>query len=787
MTTSTSSVSGLITGIDYRSLVDQIITNEGQGAVRLRDQEKKLQDQATAYATYKELVTALQAAAASLADGSAFDSVSATTAALSGTRAVVSATGSATAAAGTYRVSVDHLATAQKLGTGWAADTTSALGLSAGSFTINGSTVTVDANDTLTSLRDKLNAVNAGANASKVNASILQVDSTHYRLVLTSETTGAAGISLADTSGTNLQTLGLLTSGGGLTATAELVQGSDASFSVDGIAMTRASNTVTDAIQGVTLNLTAEESGAVTSVTIERSFDNAQKSAQAFVDAWNKLADYVKTQQTPPKEGATAPILYNETLLRTVQGTLTRILLSPVAGAPADLATAGLAGISIGQDGKLSLNATKFEAAFKGRINDLRQLFSLIGSTTDSQVSYVSAGSKTVPGTYAVDITQAATRATLLGTGFSGTYADDGTADTLTVTEAGSGASVSVQLSNGMTTADIAAALTSAFGTAVKQEVTSGTVLYGDPAGTTPMTAVTRFSELTAAGGASLNVADGETISYSGKRGDGSTFAGSFSITSASALTVGDLVSQLQSAYGSSASVAVNNGQIVATDGQGRVSQLDLTLTANNEGGGSLDFGTSSVTTTGRPTLAIAATDVGGQLQLNATDYGSVPGFTVAYTAGGADGTGQLGLAAGTYTGTDVQGTIGGYAATGSGRTLVGADGTAIEGLSLAISASAPGTLGSVTVSLGSGAELKRSLDLWLEANSGTIDTKVAALNDGAKGLEDHALHIDDRLARRRETLLKQFAAMEVAIARLQQSSSSVTAMLQSFTSQSTK
>ncbi|MBK6778267.1 MAG: flagellar filament capping protein FliD [Gemmatimonadetes bacterium] len=785
MATSSSSVSGLVSGIDYRSLVDQIITNEGVGATRLRDQEKKLQAQLTALGKYKELVTALQTATKALQDGSAFDAVSATTAALSGTRTVVSATGSRTAAPGVYRVGVTALAKAQKLGSGWTASPSTALGLTAGSFTVNGATITVDANDTLTSIRDKFNAANSGTGASKVTASILQVSATNYRLVLTSDETGVAGMTLTDVSGGVPQALGFTNGSNQILGSALLVAGADAQFTVDGIAMTRSSNTVTDAIQGVTLSLTAEEAGAVTSVSIERSFDGAQKAVQAFADAWNKLVDFTKEQRTPPKEGVAAPTLYNESLLRTISASLARTLLTGVPGAQADLATAGMAGLSIGQDGKLTLNATKLETAFKGRLNDLRTLFSQVGTATDARVSYVSSGSDTQPGTYAVDITQAATQALLLGTGFSGTYADDGTADTLTVTEKGSGAAVSIQLTNGMTTAQIASALTSAFGASVKHKVATGTVLYGDAAGTVPMTGTTKFSELRSAGGGTFGVVDGQTIAFSGKRGDGTTFAGTFSITSASSLTVGDLVTQVQAAYGSGAAVSVSGGQIVVEDGQGRTSQLALTLTPGNEGGGTLDFGATTTLATGRPILSLAASDVGGQLQVNATAWGSSPGFTLAYTAGGADGTAQLGLAAGTYSGLDVTGTIGGYAATGAGRTLVGGDGTAVEGLTLSYTGTATGAAGSVSVTLGTAAQLQRALDSWLEANAGTMAKKEASLTGRVKTLEDKALLIDARLDRRRESLLKQFAQMETAIARLQQTSSSVTAMLQSFSKSS--
>lgn len=779
------SVTGLISGIDYRSLIDQIIQNEGVGAQRLRDQEKVLTDRVTALTTYRGLLAAVQTAAKVLQDGTAFDGISATTNAISGTRALASATGSSSAAPGSYQLQVSALAKAQKLGSTSFGAVNTSLGLATGSFTINGATVNVDANDTLTSLRDKLNVANTGAAPSKVSASILQVDATHFRLVLTSDVTGAAGVTLANVSGGAPQALGLTNGANAVLPAAVLVAGADASFSVDGVAMTRASNTVSDAIQGVTLTLTAEDPTATTMVTIEHSLDTASKSMQSFADAWNKLVDYTKTQQKAPAAGATAPILYNDAFLRTVSGTLSRTLLQNVAGAPADLSTAGLAGLSIGQDGKLTVDSTRFQNAFNGRLTDLRTLFSQVGSTTDARISYITSGSKTTAGTYAIDITQAAAQATLLGTGFSGTYADDGTADTMTVTEARSGVSASVQLTSGMSTDAIVTALTNAFAAATKQKVTTGTVLFGDPAGTVPMTASSTFASLTAAGGAGFGVVDGQTVSYSGKRGDGSTFASSFTITSAATATVGDLVSQIQLAYGTTGTVSVVNGQIVVEDATARTSQLALTVTANNEGGGTLDFGASTTVATGRPAVTLTAANVGGQVQIGSADYGSAAGFTIAYTGGGADGTAQLGLAAGAHNGLDVQGTIGGFAATGSGRTLVGATGTTVDGLTLSYGGTATGALGSTTVTLGTGALMQRSLDAWLVANSGTLATKETSLTQRSTALENRALQIDDRLSRHRDALLKQYSAMEVALARFQSTSTSITALFNSTTKSS--
>lgn len=771
-------VSGLISGVDYRSLIDQIISNESQPAVTLRAREQTYKDQVTAFGQYKTLLTALQSAVKDLRTGAAFDAVSASIAAISGTRPLVTASGNSNSATGTYQIQVTRLAQAQKLGSTSYGSPTSALGLGAGSFTLNGATVNVEASDTLTTLRDKINAVNTGAGASKVSASILQVDATHFRLVLTSDATGAAGMTLANVSGGAPQALGLTDGANAIQAGAVLVAGADAQFSVDGVAMTRAGNTVTDAIGGVTLNLVAQEDGAITNLTIEHSSDAAKASMQGFVDAWNKLVDFVTTQQTPPAQGKAAPTLFADQILKTVKSTLSRELLGSIGGAPADLSTAAMAGVSIGTDGKLTFDTTKFDTAFKTRLDDVRTLFSQRGSATNSQVSYVSSGSKTAAGTFDVNITQAATQATLLGAGFSGTYADDGTPDTMTVTDLSTGATASIALANGMTTADIASALSTAFAAAAKQKVTASATLYGDVGGTIPMTASSTFASLRLAGGADPGIVARDTISFTGTRPDGSTFADTFTINDPASQTVGDLVRQIQNDYGTSATVSVVNGQIVVEDSVSRTSSLALGFTANNEGGGSLALGASSVTTAGRPAMALTATDVGGQLQVTSSEYGSSPGFTVAYTAGGTDGTAQLGLAAGTSHGLDVQGTIGGNVATGTGRTLVGGTGTSVEGLTLTYAGSTTGYMGTTTVTLGMGAQMQRSLDGWLEANLGTLDIKTTSLTKQADALEDRALQIDARMDRRRESLLKQYAAMETAIAKLQSSSSSITAML---------
>ncbi len=265
-------ITGIISGIDYRSLIDQIIIAEGAPAVRLRAQEQKENDQLKAFATYRGLLAAVQTAAATLQDGTAFDGISATTTALSGTRPLVSATGTSSAATGSYRLAVTSLAKAQKLGSTTFASTSTSLGLTAGSFTINGATITVDANDSLTSLRDKINN-SQHRHQREQGVRLGAADRRDPLPAGTDERVRPArrASRFANVSGGAPQALGFTNGSNVLQPAAVLVAGGDASFAVDGVTMTRASNTVTDAIQGVTLSLTAEDPTAVTMVTIEHS------------------------------------------------------------------------------------------------------------------------------------------------------------------------------------------------------------------------------------------------------------------------------------------------------------------------------------------------------------------------------------------------------------------------------------------------------------------------------------------------------------------------------------
>lgn len=1024
MSSPVGSFPGLGSTFDYSSLVDSLIQVQSQPGVAMQTRITNAQAQQTAYQTYSGLLSNLEGTTSLMRDGTAFQGVNANVSNATGAngQTILSAAAASGASPGSYAVQVLQTAQAEKISGNTFANGTSALGL-AGDFVINGKTVTIAASDTLTSVRDKINAVNSGANASGITAAIVSDSSNAQRLVLTSAQTGSAGINLVDGAqgvaqqlgwidsttaikhvtsagaqsdnfasstatigsqlglavapggqtvmiagqsvsidlatdsltslatkfsavpgiqatvqsttangstqyyldvrnttnfvdgGNTLQQLGVLVAGrssvaqqlqgaamtdgnastpatastllsnlwnGGsasgatvgdtltisgtrgdgspLTASftvaagstvqdllntlndpatgfgagtrhgtasidasghisvtdgttgqsslalqmvannqgggrldfgafattstgraRELVVGTDAKFSVDGVAFTRASNTVSDVIANTTLTLNAADPNTTANVSVSLSSSAATGAVQNYVSAYNAIVDYIKTQQTPGTDPTSNPTLYNDPLLRNARSALSASMLSPVAGAAPDMATPDTVGISLTSDGHLSFDSTKFQAAFTTRYNDVTKLFMESGVSTDPSLVYTASTTASQPGNYAVNITQPAAQAQIVGIGFSGLYVQPSAPDAMTVTDLSSGATAQIQLTGGMTTAQIVAALNASFGTPENRVVQSSTTL-DDVTGTAPATSATLLTGIHLANGNAAGVAAADTIGYSGIRTDGSAYSGAFTVGASS--TIADLVTQLQGSVGVGATVSFVNGQLSVKSTTSGASPLSMSVTANNEGGGQLTLGTMDVTANGHGILSMVAADVGGQVQIQHNSYGASAGFSIAYSGTGNPAA-QLGLAAGSSFGLDVQGTIGGYTATGSGRQLVGATGTPVDGLSMAYLGSTAGSIGSLTLTQGFGSVVDRLLTSWTQTG-GTIDAQKQQLNDTISMQQQRLTDFNARIALQRAALLKEYSMMDSTVQQIMAQGNSFLAAFPSTNSSST-
>jgi len=205
---STSLISGLASGLDWRSMIDELIAIDHKRADVIEDRKDEYTAKLEAWQSFNTGLLAFKTSAEGLTDPADFHLYTSSMSSSStdyGADDLLSVSTDATAAPGTYTVTVKSLAQAQKLSSNPFTSQTAELGSSyAGDIIINGKTLAILATNSLGDIAYNINALNTGINPSGVTASIINYGANDYRLVLTSDDTGADGISLLNGSAANL-------------------------------------------------------------------------------------------------------------------------------------------------------------------------------------------------------------------------------------------------------------------------------------------------------------------------------------------------------------------------------------------------------------------------------------------------------------------------------------------------------------------------------------------------------------------------------------------------------
>ncbi|WP_016671016.1 flagellar filament capping protein FliD, partial [Yersinia pestis] len=297
------------------------------------------------------------------------------------------------ASAGTYSIEVTNLAKAQSLLSADVPSATDKLGSSDATRTI---TITqpgqkepmkislTSEQTSLTGIRDAINKQEGS-----VNASIMKADDNTYYLALTSKDTGTQSemtISVAGDETLNNFLNYTPSSTGGSGALTQKVKAEDATLSVNGVSITRQSNTITDAPQGVTINLKAvTKEGAPEQLTIVRDNTATKAAIQSFVDAYNSLQTTFGSLtkytvvETGQDQSTSNGALVGDGTLRSIQTQLKSQLASSQSG---DLKTLASIGITQDLDGKLVINADKLNTALTDKPNSVTAFFVGDGETT---------------------------------------------------------------------------------------------------------------------------------------------------------------------------------------------------------------------------------------------------------------------------------------------------------------------------------------------------------------------------------------------------------------------
>lgn len=740
MTISTSLVSGLSSGIDWATMVDQLISIDHNRVDLVSSQKSEYEAKLSAWQSFNTKLLALKTAAEGLKDIDDFNVYEASTTTDSSTvkgSDLMTVTASSEASIGSYQIIVKSLAVAEKQRSSIYTDASAALGAGyAGDIQINGETVSIEASDTLTSVQNKINNANAG-----VTASIIKYGADGYRLTLTSDTTGADGIEII-----GAEEFGFT----------EVVSGADATFSVDGLDITQSSNTVDDVIAGVTIDLLKADAGTTVTLTVNRDIDAIKNNINAFVSKYNDVASYISSQFSYDTEtNKTGGILFGDGTLSSVKTDITSIITQSVWGVSSQFSIMGLVGINIDNEGQLSINDDTLTGYLQTNFNDVKALFVGQGIASNGSLEYINHTNNSTAGEYTVNITAAATRSTSTSnTAVSGSLGSD---ETLTITEETKTANIS--LTGSMTIGDIIDAVNTEFDTVYTQKLTGSTEFKEDD-NVTSITSDTSWDNIY---GTTLQ--DGDVITFSGSSRSGASVTGSYTINSVGTYKVQGLLSAIENAFSSNVTASIDaSGRITITDKESGTSQIALDITEPT--GKGLDFGTILTTNTGgvtgRYAMDITASNDGSnRLALTHNSYGDSYSFTISEDSDilwtGGDQT--------VNNGTDVAGTIGGETATGSGQVLTGNTGnTNTDGLSVKCTGSSTGDIGAIKLTIGTADLFNRTLFNITDSYNGYVTFKKTSLQNSIDDFQTKIDQMEARLDLKKEQMINRFVAMELAL-----------------------
>ncbi|MBC7286548.1 MAG: flagellar filament capping protein FliD [Armatimonadetes bacterium] len=551
-------IEGLISGLNITDILNRIADVRRRPIQVLQQHQQRLQDTLSLYQTLEARVVSLQTAVQTLATASIFQSRNAT----SSDQTAVAVFADPGAAIGSYSITVNQLAQAHKVASASFTAANQALGLQ-GDILINGRTVHIEADDDLLSIASAINS--AGAS---VQAAVVQVSQSDYRLLLTSLSTGRqSAIDLVDANAASvLVSLGLVQSSASIkhpitsgaasdpldspqTAVGSLLQltsppagtiqingvdvsidlstdslqdiaarinaavpdvtatvlaatengrvryrlevvGSsetptfadsnnilatlgiltkapaneiqapqDAEILLDGIPVSRSTNTIDDALPGLRLQLLKANPSSPVTVTVRHDVEPAVQAVQSFISAYNAVVDFIRQNQSYDSETGQGGAFMSNFDVVTLENELRRALSYPIRGfSSGDTLLLSQIGITTDHQDHLVLDQTSLRNALTADPQLFARYFATTGWASNTAVQYIGSSPTSRPspdGGYVVQITQPATKARAESASFSSGITQD---ETLTFYDR-----YTVQLFAGMTLDEAVAALNQMF------------------------------------------------------------------------------------------------------------------------------------------------------------------------------------------------------------------------------------------------------------------------------------------------------------------------------------
>lgn len=425
---STPRLSGTSSGLDTEALIGALVEAKQIPALRLETRISRNEAKLAAMSELRGLLGAVRDAAAGLRNPpgflgardnlfeakEAFYSSSTTTSPAT----LLAVQPDATADTGTYEVVVHQLATAQKLmgdavasrnldlatglNGGTAFSGSFSLGLAGGTT----ATIAVDGSMDLDDVRAAINGVSA---TTGVAASVVTVSPTESRLVLSATSTGTAVVMAPVTGDDVLGTLGL-SSDGGASVKNPIQDALLAQVEIDGLMVERASNRITDAIEGVSFELYRAEPGTTVTVEVGRALGGAKESIGALVGALNELRSFVERNSRVDESGTVdeGAVLFGDTTLRSIANAVNGVITNRVEGLGAGAASSlGALGISIDGGNRLVIDDTRLDARLLGDLASVRGVFEFTFTSSSPDLALFDRSGALSATAFSVDIVDA--------------------------------------------------------------------------------------------------------------------------------------------------------------------------------------------------------------------------------------------------------------------------------------------------------------------------------------------------------------------------------------------
>ncbi|MCL0067077.1 flagellar filament capping protein FliD [Thermodesulfovibrionales bacterium] len=364
---------GIFSGLDTERIIEQLMAIRNRPLERLDHQRSFYEVKISSYGSISATLSALDASMASLKRGAILP-IGAT----SSDESVFTAAATASAAEATYSIKVNHTAARQSIhsiGFTTEQDAVAALTATHPTQVLRiqvGSNphadITIDStNNTLAGVRDAINGAGAGVRATVIN------DGADLRLILSAEETGAANkivvqvdenndghFAQAQAGETDMTGLSRLAFDAidGITNMTESVPARDASLDIEGLTVTRPSNTIDDLIAGVTINLLSDSAGKTLTLTVAKDKAQAVSNIDSFVAAYNSAIGLMRELSVPV--AGEGKVLTGSSTVRAIMADLSAAITASHAGeSPVNL------GLSFDRVGVLSFSASPFKAALR--------------------------------------------------------------------------------------------------------------------------------------------------------------------------------------------------------------------------------------------------------------------------------------------------------------------------------------------------------------------------------------------------------------------------------------